>query len=151
MQDGFDISELEGFQQQLISDMSKKYPKECRKFMRKEANKVQEIAKRIAENEIKEDTGNYMQGFKVGKSKLKGAYAIKAYNEAPHGHLIEDGHKQYGGKGNKTVVGFVEGKHIYTKAHTEFKTQFEDDVQKFADDLLYHSVCAKYGKVKLKR
>lgn len=162
MEDGFDISELQGLEQQLIQDMAKKYPQAMRKFMRKEANKVQEIAKRIAESEVKEDTGNYMKGFKVGKSKLKGAYAIKAYNQSRHAHLIEDGYKQVGrgedkkkgqGRrvGTKPTGNFVEGKHIYTKAHVEFKSQFESDVQNFADNLLYDSVCAKYGKVKLKR
>lgn len=151
MADGFDISELEGFQQQLINDVAKKYPKTMRKFMRKEAKKVQEIAEQIARSEIKEDTGNYFKGFKIGKSGLKGAYAVKAYNQAPHGHLIEDGHNQYGGKGNKTIVGFVEGKKIYARAQTRFKSQFEQDVQNFADEMLYHSVCAKYGGVGLKR
>jgi hypothetical protein len=161
MEDGFDISELQGFEQNLINDMAKKYPKEMRKFMRKEANKVQEIAKGIAEAEIKKDTGNYLAGFKVGKSKLKGAYSIKAYNEANHAHLIEDGYNQVArGEDKKKGMGrrvgtkptgkFVEGKHIYSKAHVKFKSQFESDVQKFADDLLYHSVCAKYGQVKPK-
>ena len=153
--DGFDISDLNAFNKQLVEDMKKKYPQEVKKFLKKEANKVQEVAKNIAKNEIKENTGNYLKGFKVGKSGLKGKYTIKAYNQAPHGHLIEDGYNQVARgenkskgsgrrKGTKPTGKFVEGKKIYLRAQVKFKPQFEKDVEDFAGDLLYKSVCEKH-------
>ena len=146
MADGFDLTELSDFNKQLVDDAIKNYPKEMKSFLKKEANKVQEVAKNIAKTEITEHTGNYMKGFKVGKSGLKGAYAIKAYNQAPHGHLIENGHWQYGGEKNKTKLRFIEGKKIYAKAHTQFKSQFEKDAEEFAGELLYKSVMDKHIK-----
>lgn len=153
--DGFDVSGLNSFAQGLMNDVKETYPKETMKFIRKETKKLAEVAEEIARTELKEDTGNYLKGFAVGKSGLKYKYSLKAYNNSPHGHLIEDGYNQVArgeGKkkgsgrrvGNKSTGKFIEGKKIFLKAQVKYKAQFEKNAENFIDDMLYKSVCDKH-------
>lgn len=153
--DGIDISELNSFTQGLIKDITETYPKETIKFVKQETKKVAEIAEDIARAELNEDTGNYLKGFKVGKSGLKYKYSLKAYNDAPHGHLIEDGYNQVARgenkskgngrrKGTKPTGKFIEGKKIFLRAQVKYKAQFEKNAENFINDMLYKSVCEKH-------
>lgn len=153
--DGIDISELSAFTQGLVKDVVEVYPKECKKFVKKETKNVAEIAEDIARKELKEDTGNYLKGFKVGKSGLKHKYSLKAFNDSPHGHLIEDGYNQVArGEGKKKGSGrrvgtkstgkFIEGKKIFLRAQVKYKAQFEKNAENFFTEMLYKSVCEKH-------
>ena len=133
---GFDFSELEELQKDVLNLAKEQFPKETKKFVIAEAKKGKELAKSIAQREIKTKSGNYLKSFKTGKSKLHYKFSYKFYNDAPHGHLIEDGHNQYGGKNNKEVIGFIEGKKIFTKAQVQMESEFANDVENFIAGLM---------------
>lgn len=61
------------------------------------------------------------------------------YNDAPHAHLVEDGHRIVKGgklgKGGK-VVGFVAGKHMMEKTKNEYEEIVPERFEKMVDDVL---------------
>lgn len=146
--DGFDISELDDLQKDLLQLARENFPNETRKFVISEAKKGKEIVKNIAKSELKKKTGRYMKSFKTGKSGLHDKFSYKFYNDSPHGHLIEDGHfnvargenKNKGGTRRSGAGGeqhgFVEGKKIFTKAQVQMESEFSKDVDDFISSLM---------------
>jgi hypothetical protein len=136
---GFDIKELDEYSIKLLKLAEKTMPKECNKFMKIEANKLNSKAKNKARKEIKKKTGNYMKGFKRGKKIYEYGdvkYNIRVYNNAPHAHLIEYGHEIVGHKPDKKQSGYVKGKFILENASKEFENDFAKDTYDLVDDLL---------------
>lgn len=142
-QEGFIFDELSDFKKDLLRSIKEDYPKETKKFLKKSAGKITKIAKKIAQREVKKDTGNYLKSFKSGKIyDYSGDTCCRAYNSAPHGHLIEYGHvnvprgasqKNGGGasgKGGKGV-GYTAGKFIFKKAELESMSEFFNDCESF--------------------
>jgi len=130
--DGFDFTELEEFNTELVRLAQIQFPKETKAFLRREANKVNRIARKGYKSETKKKTGNLLKGLTHGKPYIYNGdeYQIRAKNKAPHAHLIELGHI------NAKNGGFVVGKHIMDKAGNEFKPTFPQDIEVFIDDLL---------------
>jgi len=143
---GFDVDELDEYSIKLLKLAQKTMPKECNKFMKVEASKLNSKTKKRARKEVKKDTGNYMKGFKKGKIVYEYGdtrYNIRVYNSAPHAHLIEYGHEivrggKHSNKGNKggKNVGFAKGKFVLENSSKEFEKDFEKDTYNLVDALL---------------
>ena len=135
---GFFYDELTDFNKEMMDLAEKGFPAETDTFLRREGRKLTALQKRTA----KQDTGtskgkkkdwkketSYMSGFKTGKIyKTSDGKKVSAYNKARHGHLVEYGHKTKNGK-------YVHGRYVIASASNEFKHIFENDCEKFTDDL----------------
>jgi len=150
------LFELEGLDE--LSDtmimLGQVYPKEIKKFMQKEGNKLKKKTLETAKSSVGEKTGNYLAGIKRGKYYKysgNGADSIRVYSGAParHGHLIEYGHKMITPKTRTTkksgtlslknggeYVGDVLGYHIFSVSRDIFESQYEKDCEKFADKIV---------------
>lgn len=128
MQDGFLFDELSNFKKDLFRSINEKYPDETKKFIKKEAKKVALKAKDIANKQVNKKTGLYHKSFKSGKVYKYGENdtCCRAYNSAPHAHLIEYGHVQKG-----KINSFTPGKMIFKQAEIESITEFLDDCENF--------------------
>ena len=119
--------------------ISKNYPKEVKKFMQKEGNKLKRLTLKTAKASVNKKTGNYFEGIKRGKyyrHASTGADSIRVYTGAPanHGHLIEHGHEMVTHDG-KSTGRFVHGRRVFQKAEIEFESTYETDCEKFADEI----------------
>lgn len=163
---GFDFTELDEFNTELVRLARVQFPKETKAFLRREANKVNRIARKGYKSETKKKTGNLLKGLTHGKPYIYNGdeYQIRAKNTAPHAYLIEHGHGMIktrpGNPDSKIPIGatvilstnaqgqeihagninirnrFVEGKHIMGRADNKFKSTFPQDVEVYIDDLL---------------
>lgn len=103
-------------------------------FLKKQANEYKKTVKNLASTRVKKKTGNYLKGIKTGKSyEYNNAKCIRVFNSAPHGHLIEYGHKNVK---NGKVHGFTRGKHVFEDSKKEFEKEFEKNVAEFQDEIL---------------
>lgn len=134
--EGFDLSELSDFTNDLLKLAEVQFPKESRKFMQLEGNKLRKITAATGRKVVKRKSGAYLKGIKRGKVyKYKGEQvAVRVYNSSPHAHLIEDGHRQVTKDGKE--VGFVRGAKVFEKSRKEFEQQFIQDCEEFVDDML---------------
>lgn len=138
MSDGFDISELTNFEKKLVNMVNDTMPKESRKFIKKEANKLNKHNKKTYQRKgIGEVTGNFKKGFKSGKAyKYQGSWSARAYNNSPHAHLLNDGYMWTPHKGQSGEERFIPGFHFMEEAANSFANGFYSDVDEFLKDLL---------------
>lgn len=138
MSDGFDMSELTKFERKLINTVNDTMPKESRKFIKKEANKLNKQNKKVYQGKgIGEITGNFKKGFKSGKAyKYKGAWSARAYNNSPHAHLLNDGYMWTPNKGQSGEERFIPGFHFMEESARLFEEGYYTDVEQFLKDLL---------------
>ena len=136
MLDGFLFDELSDFKKDIMRNINTVFPEETKKFLKDEAKKINKVAKKIAKREVGTKTGNYLKGFKTGKvyKYAENDACCRAYNKAPHGHLIEYGHVQKTHDGKS--VGFVQGKLIFKQAEIEFISQFLTDSEIFMTEFV---------------
>jgi hypothetical protein len=148
VESGFDTSEIEEFNDEMVQLAQVEFPRETKAFLRREANALNRNARKGYRSETKKKTGNLLRGLTHGAPYLYNGdeYQIRAKNTAPHAHLIEYGHHlttipvtSSNGqvlyiKSNKERN--VEGKHIMGRADIQFKNIFPDDVGKFIDEML---------------
>ena len=134
---GFEIDGLDEMTEalQMIQD---NYPKEVKKFMQSEGNKLKNRTVKRAKSSVGTKTGNYLKGIKRGKYykyKGNGADSIRVYSGKPahHGHLLEYGHDVVTPSGKK--VGRAKSYHIFKTAADDFEATYEGDCEKFADKL----------------
>lgn len=143
--DGFDLSELTKFEKKLVEKVNDTMPKQSKKFMKKEANKLNKANKKAYKSKgIDEKTGNLTKGFKSGKVyKYKGVWSARAYNNAPHAHLIDRGfmwtpHKKIA-QGQKNIQKgeekFIPGFHFMDEAAKAFENGYYSDVEEFLKDV----------------
>ncbi|MFD1957320.1 hypothetical protein ACFSL6_24930 [Paenibacillus thailandensis] len=133
--DGFDSDELNEFADDLLQLAEKTMPKETRKFLLKEGNKLKKRVTKEAELAVEEHTGDYIAGVRRGKVyKYDGDQSIRVYGAASHSNLVEYGHRQVTEDGRE--VGFVKGKFVFQAAYDDFADTYENDVEAFIDDLL---------------
>lgn len=115
-----------------FTDVIEKSDNAAKTFMRKEAQKERRRMISAAKRKVKKLTGNYLKGFKSGKKVyqwIDADYTVRVYNDAPHAHLIENGHRLIlGGK----FIKWVPGKHVMEDAHQQFESEYAEDVE---DDL----------------
>ena len=91
--DGFSSRDLENLEREVLR-LAKKYPKETKKFLQSQGNKLKARVKKKAKSKLKEKSGNYIKGFKRGKVYRYNQEedTVRVYNNMPHAHLIEYGH-----------------------------------------------------------
>ena len=77
----FSTNDLEDLEKEVLR-LARKYPKEAKKFLQKQGNKLKAKAKKKAKSKVKVKTGNYLKGFKRGKVyKYKGEEdTVRVYN-----------------------------------------------------------------------
>lgn len=147
METGFQYAELDKFRQGLINETLRLFPKETDNFLKKEGQKQSRIQKKVAKQEVGTSGSkkSYHKGFKVGKiyDYYDKSRNIRAYNNSPHAHFIENGHYQVarGESRNKgggrrsgeggTPNGWVDGKEVIKKAQVQFNEQFFSDCDEF--------------------
>lgn len=130
---GFEIDGLDEMTEALnmVQDL---YPKEIKKFMQTEGNKLKKETKKKARSDVKKKTGNYLKGIKRGKYYKysgNGADSIRVYAGKPahHGHLLEYGHKT--SRGNKTKA-----YHIFKTSADAFENTYNNDCEDFANKIV---------------
>ncbi len=131
MTDGFEIQELTDYKN-LLSETVKTFPNECKKFIKNECKKLKQKTKQLANSEVgksDETHKHYVDGFKDGKPYQKGEnLCCRVYNNTPHAHLIENGHKVVS---NNSQVGFIEGKYILQKSGDSYEGKFIKNTEDF--------------------
>ncbi len=85
---------------------------------------------------IKRKTGTYFKRIKRGKlvKERDGSVRIRVYSNAPHAHLIEEGHKKWihgVDTGEK-----VEGRKVFIRAARGFENDFAEVVEQTMDKIL---------------
>lgn len=138
MSDGFDTRQLDKLTDELLGIANRDMPKESKKFIRREGNKLRKKTAAAAKAKVKKNTGKYYKSIKRGKVYVyrgNGATATRVYSSAPHGHLIENGHRQVTKDGEE--LGFVPGKHVFEEAGKAFEGEYNEDVDDFLDDLFW--------------
>ena len=135
MSDGFDISQLDNYTKKLISLANDAMPKESKKFIKGEGNKLNKKNKSVFNSKgIGEESGDLKKSFKSGKVyKYDGALSVRAYNGSPHAHLLDKGwiHKSSNGSEH-----FIPGFSFIKDAASEFEGTYNDDCEIFIFDLL---------------
>lgn len=133
--DDFKFDEFKKLEKEVLR-LAKKYPKETKKFLQTQGNKLKQTAVKIAKSKVKKKTGNYQKGFKRGKVyKYNDTEdSVRIYNSMPHAHLIEYGHvlKDKNGKEH----GFVKGLNVLEKASREYHDKFVAATEDFIDDVI---------------
>lgn len=129
------LSEFEKNLETLITQM----PKETKMILRKAGSKARTIVARVARGLVKKRTENYQKSWKRGKvwKDDRETYKIRIYNNSPHAHLLENGHRIVGKDGS--VHGFQPGYKIMDKANKEVEKQwdeiFESEIDKLIDKM----------------
>ena len=133
--EGFTVDELEKLEKEVLR-LAKKYPKETKKFLQKQGNKLKSVIKKIAKSKVKTKTGNYMRGFKRGKYYKYNTDedCISVYNYMPHAHLIEKGHiiKDKTGKEH----GFKKGYFVLEQGRRDYYDKFVKSTEDFVDEII---------------
>lgn len=132
--DGIDLSELDNYAD-WVAKMSAKWPKKVKKSMQKSGTELKRrTVRQIRLVNLRTITGNYKAGIKRGKFYQKqGAYYIRVYSNAPHAHLIEDGHDVVRG-GRK--VGFAKGREVFAKAEADYEDKFYQNCEELVDEVI---------------
>lgn len=137
---GFDTHELDAFMKDLLSLTNDKMPKESRKFLNKEGNKLKKQQKKnfkskgIGTGQVK--SKEVEKSFKRGKIyKYKGKnLSVRSYSAHPLAHLLNNGHRIVDKNGEEK--GFVLGYHFMEDAQKDFEGEYVDDCEQFIDDML---------------
>ncbi|KOF56812.1 hypothetical protein AGR56_09105 [Clostridium sp. DMHC 10] len=146
MSDGFDMSQFDDYVDKILDNANVFMPKESKNFIRKEARQLNSTNKKVyrsmgigleaSSRKIVKDSSKIINKFSAGKAyKFNGVWSARAYNSAPHAHLINNGwiHKPH--KGQKGEEKFIPGYHFMEAAESQFESKYGEDCEKFADDL----------------
>lgn len=135
MADGFEFEELEAFTKDMMSLANDKMPRESKKFIKKETNKLNNKNKSVYKSKgIDEKTGNLLAGFKSGKVyKFNGSWSCRALNSSPHAHLINDGWVHKSPNGSEK---FIPGFHFLEEAARAFESGYYKDCEDFVSDVI---------------
>ncbi len=131
-----DYREMNIFTREL-EDLQKHFPREARKIMLKSGSKARAIIARTARRLVRKKTGNYFKSIKRGRVWMdegQGWFKVRVYTRAPHGHLIEYGHRIVGEDG--TEYGFKEGYHVFERGHKEVESEWEEIIEKEFDKIM---------------
>jgi HK97 gp10 family phage protein len=122
--------------QKNLTTLLNQMPKETKTILRKAGSKARTIVARKARSLVKKHTGYYHKKFKRGKvwQEEDGTYRVRVYNNSPHAHLLEDGHRIVGKDGSEH--GFQPGYKVLDKANKEVEDQWDDILEKEIDKLI---------------
>lgn len=136
MENGFDLSELDEINRKLLALAHETFPKETKKFIRRQGGKVTTKLRNAYKAKTKKKTGELLAGVEGDKYATRTAdgWQIRVKNTAHHAHLIEHGHAFYH-RGKKTER-WVEGKHIAGGVIKECESVYPQEVDAFVDKML---------------
>ncbi len=132
MNDGvkLDSSVLSDFQNKLMKEIVDKFPYDVEIFLKQNAKNLRTNALKSAKAQTKKKTGNYYKGYKISRAFTgNGRGFIKTYNNAPHSHLIEYGHKKW--IHGKDTGETIKGKYILTAAAIKYIPEYYINAEKF--------------------
>lgn len=131
---GFDARDLEELDRTITQIAEEIAPKEIKKFIGDQGNKLKKRLKARLKANFKKKTGNLTSAKRLKRSKV---YKYKPLNAtetriffAPHTNLLEYGHI------NVRNGKFVAGKHIVRTTESEFAKEFESEFNDLVDDIL---------------
>lgn len=139
-----DISELSEITRNLLLVTSKRYPKESRRFLMKEGNKLKNATKKRAKTEKivskklkKYQKSHYFETVKRGKPyKFNDDFSVRVYSSAKHAHLIEDGYMYTTKKPEKRKERFIPGKKVFQRSLNQFEEKYIADCEIFLTDMI---------------
>lgn len=165
-EEGFLFDELSEAKKDILQSISEIFPEESSQFIKEEARKLTNVAKKVARREVGTSKGtkkdwqpekSYHKKFKTGKKyNYEGDLCCRAYNGSPHAHLVEYGHLNIPrgqkrattreGRKNDTRkgAGFTMGKFVFDIASLEFEPEFRDDCEKFMLKYVDDTIRGKY-------
>lgn len=123
--DGLEVKKLDDYIKKMVNQYTIEYPKESKKFVREQAKKVKANVK----VDTPKVTGNLRKAWKHSVSSRKGKVNGNVYNNAPHAHLVEDGHFNVDGTWN-------EGKHMLYNTMLKSRPEIDSEFDKFVEDVL---------------
>lgn len=127
----FDTSELDSFSKSLLKEGILN-PRKQKKFLEEKGTHLRAATISESKKHGKSISKMIRSSTSRGKFyKYKGAGAIRVYSNAPHAHLIEDGHRMVTHDGRE--VGFVPGHHIFSTAAKKFEPYFQSELVKMID------------------
>lgn len=135
MRNVINLDELDAFTDVLLQT-SKDAKKAQQQFLRQQGNALKRKTKAVMRLKgIKRHTGNYERGIKRGKvwKTPTGALAIRVYSNAPHAHLIEEGHKLVK-KGE--FLRYVHGRMVFADALDAFEPAFQRAAAQAVDEMI---------------
>ncbi|MCO1599827.1 HK97 gp10 family phage protein [Desulfosporosinus nitroreducens] len=113
-----------------ITYLERNFPREAKRMLSRVGNKARTIVRRKARELVKRRTGNYQRSIKRGKvfedRSSSGDLTVRVYSSskiAPHGHLIERGHRIVDKHGNEH--GFKQGYLVFDKSKEEIERDFD--------------------------
>lgn len=127
---------LDAFKKE-IDDLQRLFPKQAKQMMLRVGNKARTIILKKARQIVNKKTGNYYKSIKRGRvwtDDRTGEYKVRTYTRAPHGHLIEKGHRIVGKDGSEH--GFKQGYHVFDKATKEIEAEYMNILEKEFDRIL---------------
>lgn len=139
---GFDLGDLNDLNERLLNLAEQEFPKEAKKFIRRQGSKCETRLRNAYKSRVKTKTGNLVEGVGRGvPQQYGGSYQIRVYNKAPHAHLIEHGHVMCDKAGNPILDAagqerWVDGKYVAAYTVEEYKKIYPEEVDKFVDEML---------------
>lgn len=133
----FDLTGFDEFEKTLVDMIEVKYPEEVKKILYELADelKAETVKRTPVGTEKKAKTKRLANKWKVGRvRKHKGEFYIEVYNNAPHAHLIEDGHRIVGKDGSDH--GWWEGKHMLLISTKQLEERLEPRLQAWLNEML---------------
>jgi len=130
----FDLSELFDFCEKIAE--SPKGAKQLKdKAIRDLGTKLARKTRAKARVSIHKRTGMYLRRIKRGKLVREGDdVRIRVYSNAPHAHLIEEGHEKV--LWGKRTSEKVKGHEVFVEAVAGFEDEFAAEAEKIADKIL---------------
>lgn len=139
---GFDLGDLQALNQKLLLLAEDQFPKEAKKFIRRQGAKCETRLRNAYKTKVKKKSGNLIAGVTRGAPHQYGdTWQIRVYNNAPHAHLIEHGHVMCD-KNGKPILNklgqevWVDGKYVAANTVNEYKNIYPDEVDQFVDEML---------------
>ncbi|WP_443600658.1 HK97 gp10 family phage protein [Agathobaculum sp.] len=127
-------SELDGYAE-WVAEKAARWPKKVKKTMNKSGTELKrKTLRQMRLVNLRTVTGRYKSGIKRGKYYQKdGSHYIRVYSNAPHAHLIEDGHDVVNAAGK---VGHAKGRKVFAKAEEDYEEQFFKNCEELVDELI---------------
>ncbi len=122
-----------------FEEIGKSYPKDVKKLLKKHGKKVEKNVVNKVKLGVKNsvDDGYQLEkSIKTGKPykyDKNGADSVRVYSSAPHGHLIEYGHRIVGKDGSEH--GFAPGLHMFEDSIKEYQDDWESALGDFVDKI----------------
>lgn len=146
MSDGFNFDELDKFNENMLDFVNDVKTKETKKFVKKSANKLRSKEKKtydsmgigLEETATPEDK-KMRNRFRSGKPyKYGGNWSCRAFNSAPHAHLINNGFVHKGGKDKKGKEAWIPGYHFIEKSTDGFEEEYAEMVENFMNEAIHN-------------